>query len=111
MQDESTYRQRGRLAQDNGVWERPQGLMGIWGGMIRGWLDELLPADAADSCRGRVAVSVTAIRPAMPPLRVRSAGPRLDPKRRRPAHISIRRLNALRARSGCRWTTLRARRT
>ena len=74
-QDESTDRQRGRLAQDNGVWERPQGLMGIWGGMIRGWLDELLPADAADSCRGRVAVSVTAIRPAMPPLRVRAAGP------------------------------------
>ena len=44
--------------------------MGIWGRMIRQWLDELLPDDAADRCRGRVSVSVTHVRGGLPPLQV-----------------------------------------
>ncbi len=32
-------------AEDAGVWERPLGLMGIWGDMIETWLDELIPDD------------------------------------------------------------------
>jgi len=38
-----------------GVFERgPWGLYGIWGGIIRSWLYELLPADAHHKCSGRV---------------------------------------------------------
>ena len=31
-----------------GVWDRSQGLQGIWGPMIYEWLDELLPSDALE---------------------------------------------------------------
>lgn len=37
-----------QMSDDAGVWERPLGLMGIWGGIIYEWLDELLPDDAAE---------------------------------------------------------------
>lgn len=47
------------LARGAGVYERPLGLAGVWGGLIRRWLDELLPPDAAKRCSGRVAVHVT----------------------------------------------------
>ena len=40
-----------------GVW----GLYGVWGDMITTWLDDLLPDDAAEACRGRVSVAVTAV--------------------------------------------------
>ena len=30
------------------------GLAGVWGGIIRQWLEELLPADAAERCNGCV---------------------------------------------------------
>ena len=34
------------LAEEAGVWDRSQGLQGVWGSMIYKWLDTLLPADA-----------------------------------------------------------------
>lgn len=34
------------MAKDAGVWDRRGGLQGIWGPMIREWLDRLLPDDA-----------------------------------------------------------------
>lgn len=34
----------------HGVFQRPLGLMGVWGGIVREWLDILLPDDAADRC-------------------------------------------------------------
>ena len=34
------------LAAEAGVWDRPLGLQGVWGGLIERWLDELLPPDA-----------------------------------------------------------------
>ena len=34
-----------QLAADAGVWDRTAGLQGVWGPMIEGWLDELLPPD------------------------------------------------------------------
>jgi predicted acylesterase/phospholipase RssA len=34
------------LAEKAGVWDRPQGLQGVWGEMIETWLDELLPENA-----------------------------------------------------------------
>ncbi|KAF8072772.1 atgl-1 [Scenedesmus sp. PABB004] len=43
------------------VWERPLGLMGTWGGLIEAWLDELLPADAAERCSGQVGIVVTTL--------------------------------------------------
>ena len=45
-----------------GAW----GLYGIWGGVIRQWLDELLPEDAAQRCDGRVELLVTALNPGRP---------------------------------------------
>ena len=37
-----------RMSDEAGVWDRPLGLMGIWGDIIYNWLDELLPLDAVD---------------------------------------------------------------
>jgi hypothetical protein len=42
-----------KLSEENGVFERG-GLKGVWGGLVRQWLDELLPDDAHDVCRDRV---------------------------------------------------------
>ncbi len=39
------------LSVKHGIWERPLGLVGIWGSLIEQWLDDLLPADAAERCR------------------------------------------------------------
>lgn len=41
------------LVEQNGVWERGS-LGGVWGGMVRTWLDTLLPADAHERSSGRV---------------------------------------------------------
>ena len=40
---------------DRGAW----GLFGIWGGIVRAWLAEILPADAHERCRGRVNILVS----------------------------------------------------
>ena len=50
-----------KLAVENGVFERPLGLVGVWGGMLRTWLHDLLPEDAAERCSGKVQVVVTAV--------------------------------------------------
>ena len=42
------------LAKDAGVWTRRGGLQGIWGPLIRTWLDELLPDDVIETVNGRV---------------------------------------------------------
>jgi hypothetical protein len=47
---ESAY----RLSKQHNIWERPLGLVGTWGYAIEEWLDELLPADAAERCRDQV---------------------------------------------------------
>lgn len=39
---------------------------GVWGGLIQRWLHELLPADAATICSGRVGLFVLAIWPPLP---------------------------------------------
>lgn len=43
-----------RLAKDAGVWDRSNGLQGIWGPLIETWLYELLPDDVVDTVNGRV---------------------------------------------------------
>ncbi|KAL3767751.1 hypothetical protein ACHAWO_003148 [Cyclotella atomus] len=35
-----------QMSDEAGVWERPLGLMGIWGDIIYQWLNDLLPSDA-----------------------------------------------------------------
>lgn len=52
---ESAY----KLSLDHNIWERPLGLVGVWGGIIESWLDALLPHDAAERCRGDLGVIVT----------------------------------------------------
>eukprot|EP00281_Chroomonas_sp_CCMP1168_P020382 CAMPEP_0206229282 /NCGR_PEP_ID=MMETSP0047_2-20121206/9614_1 /ASSEMBLY_ACC=CAM_ASM_000192 /TAXON_ID=195065 /ORGANISM="Chroomonas mesostigmatica_cf, Strain CCMP1168" /LENGTH=394 /DNA_ID=CAMNT_0053652571 /DNA_START=75 /DNA_END=1260 /DNA_ORIENTATION=+ len=52
-----------RLAKENNLWARRGGLMGIWGPIIREWLEEVLPKDAAERCSGRLHVSVAEVKP------------------------------------------------
>ena len=42
-----------QMAKDAGVWDRSGGLQGIWGPMIRTWLDELLPENAVARMQAR----------------------------------------------------------
>mmetsp|Transcript_40487 Transcript_40487/g.86387 ORF Transcript_40487/g.86387 Transcript_40487/m.86387 type:complete len:343 (+) Transcript_40487:111-1139(+) len=51
------------LAERNDVFRKPIGLCGKWGRLLREWLDELLPADAAEHCSGRVSIAVTHLTP------------------------------------------------
>lgn len=37
-----------------GLWKRPLGLAGVWGGLVEKWLHDLLPTDAATRCNDRV---------------------------------------------------------
>ena len=50
------------MAKEAGVWKRSKGLQGIWGPMIRDWLDMLLPEDAATRMTQRgTSLLVTAV--------------------------------------------------
>ncbi|TFJ83152.1 hypothetical protein NSK_005541 [Nannochloropsis salina CCMP1776] len=46
------------LSMSISLWQRPLGLAGVWGGLVREWLDELLPQDAAERCQERVQLYV-----------------------------------------------------
>jgi hypothetical protein len=35
-----------RIAEDADIFDKKLGLLGIWGGLIRQWLEEILPQDA-----------------------------------------------------------------
>ena len=41
-----------KMSADAGVWDRKEGLQGIWGPIIYNWLDELLPEDAVEIVHG-----------------------------------------------------------
>lgn len=47
-----------QMLKRHGVYERPMGLVGVWGLVVRDWLMEILPIDAAQRCSGRVHISV-----------------------------------------------------
>lgn len=49
------------LAQKHRIWERPLGLMGVWGTLVEEWLDTLLPDDAAERCSGHMTIVVTTL--------------------------------------------------
>lgn len=47
-----------KLLRKYNVYKRSLGLVGVWGGVVRDWLEEILPANAAELCRGRVHIHV-----------------------------------------------------
>lgn len=49
------------MAQKEQIWDRPLGLAGVWGRLVRQWLDDLLPANAAANCRDRLKLVVTEV--------------------------------------------------
>jgi hypothetical protein len=49
------------LCNENRIFKEPLGLAGKWGGIVRQWLDELLPENAAEICRGKVFILVTTV--------------------------------------------------
>uniref|UniRef100_A0A7S0WTC8 Patatin n=1 Tax=Chlamydomonas leiostraca TaxID=1034604 RepID=A0A7S0WTC8_9CHLO len=49
------------LSVKHNIWERPLGLLGVWGSLIEKWLDDLLPDNAHELCRGRITVVVTTL--------------------------------------------------
>ena len=50
-----------RLAEEAGVWDRKEGLQGVWGPLIERWLDELLPDDAHVASSERLSLLVTPV--------------------------------------------------
>jgi hypothetical protein len=40
-----------RLANEEKLWDKKLGLLGIWGGLVRRWLQEILPEDAHEISR------------------------------------------------------------
>ena len=61
VQPEAALAAAHQLALEYGIWQRPLGLAGVWGGLVRAWLDELLPDDAHVQCSGRVKLVVTEV--------------------------------------------------
>jgi hypothetical protein len=55
-----------RLATENNLYERPLALVGVWGRLLREWLEELLPEDAHERCESWIKVSVLEVN--FPPL-------------------------------------------
>ena len=51
------------LARKRSVFRRACGACGIWRAMLREWLEELLPSNAAEQASGRLTVYVTAVLP------------------------------------------------
>lgn len=47
-----------QLSLEYDLWQRPLGVVGVWGALIRRWLDDLLPEDAHLRC-GRVRLVAT----------------------------------------------------
>lgn len=55
------FRRAYELSLKYNIWQEPGSYMGVWGGLVEEWLDELLPADAHERCRGRITVVVTTL--------------------------------------------------
>ena len=45
-----------KMAGEAGVWDRREGLRGVWGPLIETWLDALLPSDTMEKVEDRVSV-------------------------------------------------------
>ena len=51
------------LSKSGGVYDRPAGLAGVWGALIKSWLESLLTEDAAARCSGRVSLVTLVVWP------------------------------------------------
>ncbi|KAL3794999.1 hypothetical protein ACHAW5_002168 [Stephanodiscus triporus] len=49
------------MSEDAGIWDRPSGLQGVWGSIIRDWLERLLPADAEERAEDGLVILVTPV--------------------------------------------------
>lgn len=49
------------IAKERDIWGRRFGLAGIWGDLVRQWLNDLLPNSAAAMCQGKLKLVVTQI--------------------------------------------------
>ncbi|KAL7549539.1 hypothetical protein ACHAWF_012805 [Thalassiosira exigua] len=49
------------MSAEAGIWDRPLGLQGVWGGIIEEWLDRLLPDDADERAGSDLHVLVTPV--------------------------------------------------
>lgn len=47
------------LSLHHNIWEKPMGLLGVWGSIIEKWLHDTLPDDAHERCSGKVGILVT----------------------------------------------------
>jgi hypothetical protein len=54
VSSESALLHAHEIAEQHSLSNRRLGLFGIWGGLVRQWLDDLLPPDAHERCSGRV---------------------------------------------------------
>ncbi|KAL9178372.1 hypothetical protein ACHAXT_000019, partial [Thalassiosira profunda] len=50
-----------KMSAEAGVWDRPLGLQGVWGGIIEKWLDRLLPIDAEERAGEDLHILVTPV--------------------------------------------------
>ena len=65
------------LAQEAKIWDRKLGLAGIWGKLVREWLDDILPCNAAEICRTRLRLVVTQL-PSIAPVAVQDFASRQE---------------------------------
>jgi len=49
------------ISLENNIWTRPGGLAGIWGSLVRLWMEELLPENAHELCTSRVKIVATRV--------------------------------------------------
>jgi len=49
------------MSEEVGLWDRPLGLQGVWGGLICDWLDQLLPLDAEEKVNEELHIILTSI--------------------------------------------------
>lgn len=49
------------LSLQHNIWQEPRSFLGAWGGLVEDWLDEMLPENAHELCRGRITVVVTTL--------------------------------------------------
>ena len=52
-----------RLAEENDLYERRLALVGVWGRLVREWLQELLPEDAHERCASWCGICVLEVLP------------------------------------------------
>ena len=65
------------LAQEAKIWDRKLGLAGIWGKLVREWLDDILPPNAAEMCHTRLRLVLTQL-PSIKPVAVQDFASRQE---------------------------------